>query len=522
MAELETPTAEEKLEQKVTIEDAGPSLKRLVIEVPEARVRSKLEEAYGTLREEAAVPGFRRGRAPRRLLEKRFGDAVRQDAKGQLISESYAQAIEEHDLDVLGEPEIKGFEELELPESGPLTVTIEVEVTPKVELPAFDQIEVNKRSATVTDEMVDEQLAMYRERFGKPQEVAGGPIEAEDFVECELRVLAGEDAGDDAEVIQREPATYVLAHGQKYDYRGHVAGIFVEDLGKRLIGKRAGEELSISMTGPAGHENEKIKGQPITLKLKLNKIERIDPAPLEQVAEQFGVESVEALRQQVRERLEAQSQARQRADMHEQVCDQLLEKVELDLPEGVTARQSARVLRRQAMELAYQGVPSQEIEQRLAELRAGSEDEAKRQLKQFFILDQAAKQLEVDVSEQEMNHRITWMAMREGRRPEKMRQDMQQNGELESLYMQLREQKTLDQILEQAKVTEVDEPIGQAESASKSSGGEGKKKAKGSKKASAKAEAASDEGAEGSGADEAGSAKASAGKSGKKKTTKKS
>ena len=163
--------------------------------------------------------------------------------------------------------------------------------------------------------------------------------------------------------------------------------------------------------------------------------------------------------------------------MHQQVADHLLEKVSLDLPEGLTGRQAARVLRRQAMEMAYRGVPEQEIEQKIAELRGSSEEDARKQLKLFFILDQAAKQLEVDVTEQEINGRVAMLAMQQGRRPEKLRQQMQRAGELEHLYLQIREQKTLDKIIEKAKVTEVDAPAEE-----KAEEGKGKKKSGGKKK----------------------------------------
>jgi trigger factor len=132
--------------------------------------------------------------------------------------------------------------------------------------------------------------------------------------------------------------------------------------------------------------------------------------------------------------------------------------VDLTLPKGLTDRQSARVLRRQALELSYQGLPENEIEQRVAELRASSEEDARKQLKLFFILDQAAKQLDVDVTENEVNGRIAMLANQQGRRPEKLRQQMQRSGELEHLFLQIREQKTLDKILETAAVTEVEPP----------------------------------------------------------------
>ncbi len=271
-----------------------------------------------------------------------------------------------------------------------------------------------------------------------------------------MHVFAGDKAGQEEDALQHAHGTYILVPGESRDFKGHVAGIVVNDLGKQLAGKTIGDELSISMKGPEGHENDQIKGQPITIQIRVNAVERLEPATLEQTIEQLGVESEDDLRTRLKEMLEGQAQRRQTSDMHRQLTEQLAEKVDLELPEGLTGRQIERVLHREKIELMYQGVSEQEVEQRIAERRNESEGEARRQLKLFFIVDQAAKDLEVEVGENEINGQVAMMAMQQGRRPEKVRQEMQQRGELEQLYLQVREQKTLDKILEQAKVTEVE------------------------------------------------------------------
>ncbi|MEX0654261.1 MAG: trigger factor [Phycisphaeraceae bacterium] len=459
----ETPeSTEERPEQSVTVEDIGPARKKLTIEVPESRIKEQIEKAYGQLRDEAVLPGFRRGRAPRRLIERRFGDSIKDDVKGQLLSESYTQAVEDEKIDVLGEPDVKDVENIELPDAGPLKFEVEVEITPDVTLPPLEALEVKKRSAEVTDEDITKEIDRFRERFGDMKAVEEGEVQPDDFLVCDVKVLAGENTGDDAEELDHQPEAYVLVAGESREFKGHVAGIVVDDLGKRLAGKKVGDVETISMTGPSAHENEKIKGQPITITLKINRIERVEPAPVETLVQQMGVESEDEMKSRIREMLEGRRKQQQTEDMHKQVSDQLVEKVEMELPEDLTSRQAERVLSRKRMELLYQGKSEQEVEQEIAEQRSGSEDEAKRQLKLFFIVDKAAKELEVEVGEGEINGRIAMMAMQQGRRPEKLRQEMAQRGELEQIYLQLREQKTLDKVIEKAKVTESDEKIEQA------------------------------------------------------------
>ncbi|MEX0776253.1 MAG: trigger factor [Phycisphaeraceae bacterium] len=441
-------------EQKVTVEDAGPARKALTIEVPAERIAKKIESGYTKLRTDAAIPGFRRGRAPKRLIEKRFGESLRDDARGQILSECYSQAIEDEKLDVIGEPDIKDLESIKLPDEGPLTFKVEVEVSPKVELPALEGIDLKKPKLETSDAQIDEEVEHLRERFGKMQEAAG-PAQSGDYLQAEVHIREGENAADDAPEIGHWPEAYVYVTGEKQDFRGHVAGIVVQDLGTRLVGKNVGDVERISMTGPAGHEDERIKGKPITIVVNLKKLERLQPAALEELPPHLGLETVEEVRGRIGEMLKGRHQREQATALHKQITDYLMEKVNLELPEGLSKRQTARLLQRQAMEMAYQGVPEQEIQQKIADMRSGSEEEARRQLKLFFIINEAAKKLNIEVSENEVNGMIAMMAMQQSRRPEKLRQEMQRNGQIEQVYLQARERKTLDKIIEQSKVEEV-------------------------------------------------------------------
>lgn len=479
MADDAAVATEEKLEQTVSVEDSGPARKTITIEVPESRIKGKVEDTYGTLRDDAVLPGFRKGRAPRRLLEKRFAESIRGDVKQQILAESYQQALEEHDLDVIGEPDVKDVDDLELPESGPLKFVVEVEVTPDVTLPDFKTIKVEKPSAEVTDEDLSNEVESLRERFGKMDTVDDPTIAEGDYVQCDVKVLAGENAGDDAEVLLEQEDAYTLVHGKKNDFKGHVVGIVVDDMGKRLDGKKLGHVETISMTGPKSHENDKIKEQPITVVMEVKAVSRLKPAEVSELVQQMGVETEDEFNERLREMLGQRKQQQQTQAMHRQAAEQLVEKVELELPEGLKGRQIERTLERRRMELMYAGTGPEEVEAQLAEARTQSEEAVVTQLKQFFVLDRAAKDLEIEVDQNEINGRIAMIAMQQGRRPEKMRQEMIQQGQIEQLYLSIREAKTLDKVLESAEIVEV-------ESVSGDGGGDKPSKKKSSKKKTSK------------------------------------
>ncbi|MEO0513858.1 MAG: trigger factor [Planctomycetota bacterium] len=459
MADDSTAVAEEtKPEQTVKVEDAGPALKRLTIELPESRIKAKIEESFDTLSNDAVLPGFRKGRAPRRLLEKRFAESVQGDVKNQLLSESYHQALEAEGLDVIGEPDVKDADDIEVPESGPMSYVVEVEITPDFELPKFDGIKVEKKTTEVTDDDVTAEIEQYRERYGQMSAVEDATVAEGDYVQSDVKVLAGENTdpgSDNAEVLHEHPGAYTLVHGEDKEFKGHVAGILIGDLGKQLTGKKVGDTVTISMTGPDGHENEAIKGQPVTIVMAITHVHRLAPASIEDLLPQFGMQTEDELKERVKTMLDQRNEQTQQADMHKQVTEQIVDAVELELPEGLKGRQIERALQRQQMELLYSGKQPEEIEAELAEARTQGEAEAVKQLKTFFVLDKAAKELEIEVAENEINGRISMMAMQQQRRPEKLRNEMRQRGELEQLYLSIREQKTLDKIIEQATVTEV-------------------------------------------------------------------
>ncbi|MCC6683242.1 MAG: trigger factor [Phycisphaeraceae bacterium] len=452
-SQTETTTEKEKPKLNVKVEDIGPARRKLSIEVPPDYIKGKIEDAYSQLTDDAQVPGFRRGRAPRRLIEKRFGDSVRTDTRGQIISEAYSQAIEQEEIAVIGEPDIKDLDKIELPDAGSLKFEVEVEVTPTVELPDFASIKVSKPSVEVTDADVEAEIERYAERFGAIAEAQDGQIKAHDYAQVNAAITDAE-----GNVIEQREKVYAMVHGEEHDHKGHVLGILIDDLGKRLIGKGVGHEEKIEMTGPAAHENEQIRGKPIVIDLKVTKIERIKPAEPQQLITQLGYESDEQMRTDLRTELTRRKQAQQRSDMHQQVRDQLLEAINLELPEGITSRQAERNQQRQKLEMLYRGSSEQEAEQKVAELRSESQEEARKQLAEFFILDAAAKKLEIEVQDNEVNYRIAMLAMQQGRRPEKLRQEMRRRGELENLYLQIREHKTLDKIIEQAAVTDAPPP----------------------------------------------------------------
>jgi trigger factor len=142
--------------------------------------------------------------------------------------------------------------------------------------------------------------------------------------------------------------------------------------------------------------------------------------------------------------------------MREQVNKHLLENVNIELPTRLSDRQEQRVVSRRAVDLMMRGMQREQIERNIEQLRGGAKDEAARELKLFFILQKIAGEKDVDVDEAELNGRIAMLAAQRGQRPEKLKQQMAKDGTLANLYVQMREQKALDEILKDAQIEEVE------------------------------------------------------------------
>ncbi len=447
----DTATAEQKTNSKITIEDAGPSRKKLTIEIPAETVDEHLGNSLETLAVEAQLPGFRKGHAPKRLLEKKFGGTIRDEAKKQLIATAYSEAVEQHKLRVIGEPSAEKLSEVQVEQGKPVVFTVDVEVAPEFELPKLEGIAVKKPVVEVTDEMVESELERIRINEGSLEERQ--EPEAGDYLTGH-GVMKGEVEGKE-ETFYDIPGAVVRVPPADAEGKGMILGVLVEDFAKQLGLPKPGETATIKVKGPENHENERLRGVDLTVTFKVDRVDRIVPASNDDVVSKYGMESVDQLKNIVRQRLEQRTMVQQQTVMRQQIARHLLDNVEMELPERLTSGQAERTLHRRRLELLYRGVDEQRIEEHMAEMRASSSQQAARELKLFFILDKVAEQEGVRVEEHEINARIYQIAMERGERPEALRQQLIANRQVGTIFQQIREHKAMDALIAKAEIQEM-------------------------------------------------------------------
>ncbi len=433
---------------KVNVLDAGPSRKKISIEIPAEVVTEKLTGSVDLLVGQAALPGFRRGKAPRWLVEKQYGSTMRKEAKNELVSSAISKAVQELNLQVLGSYPTESLNNAEVAMGKPLVFEVEVEVLPDFEMPEIEGIAVKKPTIQVTNEMVEEEVKKLCVNEGTLESREQG--EGGDYCTGHAQ-MKGKDG---TEFYNLKGAVIQVPTADKLG-KGMVLGIMVEDFSKQVGEPKPGDTVTIQAKGPENHEVEGIRNADLTVTFKIDRVDRIIPATAAQLSASMGFENPDDISGLVRERIEQRVRIEQQGVMHQQVAKHLIENTSMELPERVTAQQAERTFQRRRLELMYRGVDAAKIEEHMAELRSASAQNAARELKLFFILHKAGQKLSVQVSEQELNHRIAQMAQQKGVRPDRLRAELIQSNQINGIFTQLGEHKTLDAIVARAAVTEM-------------------------------------------------------------------
>ena len=478
MADEEVATAEETKKEELTeeeeqmaklkeainvqVEDIGTLRKKLTITVPEATVGDRRSEQFGEIKRDSVVPGFRKGHAPLKLVEKRFGQDVNLQLSSQLLSSSYLAAAEKEDLKTIGDPLIwargkkadeseplklvsiqEAFDMVSLPADGDFSYSCEIEIRPEVDLPELEGIEIEQPKVDIGKKQVDEYIDRLRGMRGRYEPVPDDKIKEDDLVVCNFK------ASVDGKVLLEEENCQLAARPQRY------AGILMEDLGTVLEGCKVGDKKELEGQFPDDYADESARGKTGQVELEILDIKRLALPDLDaDFLTAIGFETKKELEDNVKEILESQKHEEVRHQRKDQVYKYLLDNCKLELPERMSQQQTSRIVARRMLEMARRGVPESEVEKHADAIRTGAESDSAKDLNLHFIFERIADEWEIDVSEDEINGQIAAIARRQNRRFDRVRDDLMRNNSLQPLYVHVRDEKIVDRILEKATIVE--------------------------------------------------------------------
>jgi len=295
----------------------------------------------------------------------------------------------------------------------------------------------------ITDERVQQAIDTFRRRLARLIPV-DSPAAAGDFVVAEVTVT-----GDGIDQTTPNAELRVAP--------GMVEGIPLEDLPKALTGKAAGDRGELTTKVPAGHPNEGWREKDVTVGFELKEVKRLElPELTDRLAGLMGYPSADEMREYIRAQLVSRVAVEQQRAMRDQVGSTLMERTDFEVPPQASEGSAARLLSRRCANLMLQGVPREEIERNMDQLELEARQQAGVQMKLSFILAKLAEAEGIEVDDGEVNARIAEIARSQKRRPERLRHEFRSDGTLETLYMTLREEKTVDKVLELAQITDAE------------------------------------------------------------------
>jgi trigger factor len=456
--EAERLLEELKKEVKAEARDVGVLRKELCITVPAKVIADHLDHNYSELMHDAIVPGFRKGRAPRQLVEKRFGAEVRESLTTSIIGQSFFATTDNLKLEVLGDPlfqiaagdegtKMVGLDEalqhVKLPESGDFVYTCEVEIKPEFELPALSGIEVKTPDVAITDEMVQGELLRQRKLRGRFEPHPDAAAERDDLIVADVTLWAGE------EKVKTEENVQVGVRPTRLD------GIPLPKLDEALTGVRVGQTVSVDCTIADDYERTDLRGKAGRFEFKVHELKRLVPQAIDEFLQTAGFDKEQDALDYFRMMMENERDQMIARAKQDQVCAYLLDNTKLDVPEQLSARQTDRAVLRRMVELRQRGVPEGDLEAHLDELRTSAQSEVARDLKLSFILEKVAEQLDLQVTDEEINTEIAQIARRYNRRFDRVRDDLRKQDLLPQLAERIRHDKCISRLLEDAALVEV-------------------------------------------------------------------
>ncbi|MGY2128361.1 trigger factor [Blastococcus sp. SYSU DS0617] len=425
---------------KSTIEELGPTRVRLAIEVAWGDLDHAFGEVYKELGKQVRVPGFRPGKVPNRVLDQRIGrPVVLEQVVQHAIPEVYSEVVRENQVRVLGQPEI---EVTKLEDNESLEFTAEVDVAPQLELPSLDELAVTVDDVEVTDEEIDQQVDVMRERFGMLQSVER-PAQDGDFVSIDLEAKLGDEVLEDGSTT-----------GMSYEVG---SGNLMEGLDDAVRGLSAEETKTFQTALLSGPNSGETADVTVTVRsVKEKELPELDDE-FASTASEF--DTLAELREDVRTRLARTKVLQQGAQARDKLVEHLLEAVEVPMPENLVEREIEwrnrafeGELKQAGMDwdtfLSMSGVESREAYD--ADQRKNVEEAVRTQ----FILDAIADAREVTVDNDDLSAQIMAQAQRNRMSPEQYAQQLQQGGNIAEFVADVRRTKTLAQLLEQTTITD--------------------------------------------------------------------
>jgi len=446
MSEQEvTPDQETKKPLEITsdIQKVSTCERRVKVTVPRSDVDVYFHNEYTELEQTAYVPGFRVGKAPRKLVERRFRKEITDRVKHVLVLDALEQVNSSADFTPISEPDID-LAALVLPEEGDFIFEFTIEVRPDFDLPQWKGLKIEKPVRTFTDEDVDKAVRRLLSSYSDLED-SDEPAALGNYVQVDVAVKSGENVlNEEKEVLVKVCPTLTF-------HDGSIAGF-----DKLAVGTKSGDTFTAPLTLSADAPNEEYRGKTVDVAFAVTAVRRESlPHVSEAFLQRIGYENEADLRDSILDSLKRQLEHEQNRRLRRQITEGLTVAATWELPKSLLERQSDREFRRTVMELQRSGYEQDEIIAQLNTIRQNSAIATAQALKEHFILEKIAEVEDVVDTPEDYDTEVALIAAQSGSSPRRVRAQIEKAGEMDILRNQIIERKVINMITQQATFTEV-------------------------------------------------------------------
>ena len=438
----------------IEIEEVDSCNKKIKFVIPYNNYKKEVDKYYQKLGREVKVPGFRKGKVPASLLEKQFGPDVKKEVLSNLISNELNKAIAEKDLRAIGQPHLL---EVNAEEGTDISVSASVEVLPNIDIKDYSSIELEMKIPRITNEEVDQTIEAFRQRKAKTVEIIDRPVQEKDLIKIDFTSMLGD-----------KPFEGGAAQDQIIQVGG---GQLIEGLDKGMIGMEIGDNRDIKVQVPEDYHNKEIAGKDVDFNIILKGIQvqelpKLNDEFARELDTEKKYESLEDMKAKIRIELEDYERKEALKATKKKFAEQLTGQNPVDLPEGLIKEQvkfmSDQANKKQEKEAKHDHGHDHDHDHRhgeevTPELISKYKEPAVKALQEELILDQLSRDLELEITPEELEQELQNMAqlLGGGGNLQQMKKEWEKNGVLARLHSRMKRDKTLNSALEKITLKEV-------------------------------------------------------------------
>ena len=424
----------------VQVENLEHNMAKLTIEVAAEELEKALDSAYQKQKKQISVPGFRKGKVPRAMIEKMYGAGVfYEDAANILMQQTYAGAVDESGVDIVSRPTV---EVTQIEKGQPFIYTAEVAVRPEVTLGKYMGVTVTKIDTSVSDEEVDAELENQRNKNARTVTVTDRPV-----AEGDTAVIDFEGFVDGVAFEGGKGENHPLEIGSH---------TFIDTFEDQLVGKNTGDEVEVNVTFPEKYQAADLAGKPATFKVKINEIKAKELPELDDEFAQdaAGVDTLAEYKEDLRKHLEVEKENEAKRTKEDEAIKKIIDKSTMEIPEAMIETQCENMINEFAQRIAQSGLTMEQYLQfsgmTVDQLKDQVRPEATTRIQSSLVLEQIAKEENIEVTDADIDAEVEKMAKAYGMEADKLKEYMG-DAEKESMKKDLAITKAVDLIMDNVK-----------------------------------------------------------------------